>query len=204
MQVRHDVSMLQRAVEVAGERATIPVHHAAAQDYRVRLLAEARRLLAVGCAIAIAAIGLGIGVGLALGWSDTEAKNPSETARIRAAVSRIESGMPPGEAPAGAEPTTNFSIFRSVEPTLFGQTWLIEAGHHFDSSEDESWANAWCYTEKYSDGVWLRMHFSARNAPESDPISPPQTPQTLRAFELTAEQVKQLAGHCPWLESDAL
>lgn len=203
MQVRHDLSMVERAVEVVSDRAAIPIGRAEAENRRVRLLAEARRTLAVGCAIAIAAIGLGIGVGLALGWSDTRAQIPSETARIRAAVSRIADGLPASVAPAGVEPTMNFSIFRNVKVSLFNRQWFLSAGHHFDSSEDESWAHAWCYTEKESDGVVMHMEFATRSAPGSAPRSQPQKPQSLRAFGLTAEQVRQLAGHCPWLEGNA-
>lgn len=203
MQVRHDMSMVERAVAVVTERAAIPVHEAVAHNNRVRLLAEARRLLAVGCAIAIAAIGLGIGVGLALGWTDTKARSSSDTARIREAVSRIEGGLPAGAVPVGAEPTLDFSIFRNVPITLFDRSWFLTAGHKFLSSEDAGWANAWCYLLIEKDGVQIQLDLAERAAPGSGPSSPRQTPQTLRAFDLTAEQVKLLAGHCPWLESNA-
>jgi hypothetical protein len=91
MLVRHDTSMLQQVVDVVTDNIAIPSRQANAKVYRERLLADARRLLALGAAIAIAAIGIGMGLGLASSWwSSTKASAPSGPAGIRATVSRIE------------------------------------------------------------------------------------------------------------------
>ena len=66
MDVRHNTALLERAIELIVQRASIPFRKAEAEAAERLAQATARRRLATGAAIALAAIGIGLGVYLGL------------------------------------------------------------------------------------------------------------------------------------------
>ncbi|MCB2053202.1 MAG: hypothetical protein KDE35_03030 [Geminicoccaceae bacterium] len=201
MQCRHDTSLLYKAAEIVNDRTAIPSRKADAAAYRIRRLADARGLLAAGVAIAIAA--LGIGIGMSFAWPPTVAKSVSDTG-VRAGLRRLEREYGASSEITPSKATTNYAVFKAIEVQHFARTWRIQAGHHFDTSEDPIWARAWCYTSVLRDGVVIRLDLADRKSATASAWTSPTTPQMLQVLDLTNRQVAELARDCPWLESDML
>ncbi|MCB1884441.1 MAG: hypothetical protein KDG89_10680 [Geminicoccaceae bacterium] len=202
MRTRHDTTMLQAAVAVANRRAAIPAVLAGAGAYRERLRAEAWRWLAGGAALAIAAIGIGAGVALARPTPARPAAGapPSALDDVRRQLGELEGNLEPGTGRMGAKVTTNFAVFRETTISLFDREWVLNAGHHFDSSDDPTWSKAWCYSQLVRDGVVVSLDLARRTDPATAPELDITTSQTLQTVGLTTTQAKELAAYCPWLE----
>ncbi len=66
MEVRHNTTLLEQAVEHVVRRAAIPAIHAEAEALHKRARATSFRRLATGGAVALAAVGIGLGMHLGL------------------------------------------------------------------------------------------------------------------------------------------
>ena len=89
MEVRHNTALLEQALALVVQRASIPSQQAEAEAAERIARAVARRRIATGVAIAVAAVGLGLGIQFGL-W-----RLPSE--------GRVVS-LPPAQSPSPAVP----------------------------------------------------------------------------------------------------
>jgi hypothetical protein len=231
MQVRHNTSLLEQAVEHVVQRASIPVMQAQADALERTNRAVAIRRIATGAAVAIVAVGFGFGIKLALerdgillsadpspiGLNQvTEASNQVTKADLQLPQPKngtTEKGQPPTapSAPKDGLPsptlpldqkTVNYTKFSSQSFRLGGRTWLITAGHHFESEDDKSWEVAWCYTQADIEGVSLKVDLARRSSPDQRPLAPTATPKTLETAGLTAAEALVLASKCSWLDKE--
>ncbi|WP_160310406.1 hypothetical protein [Microvirga vignae] len=231
MQIRHNTSLLEQAVEHVVQRASIPVMQAQADALERTNRAVAIRRIATGAAVAIVAVGLGFGIKLALERDGilpsaepsligheqvTEASNQvtkADLQRPQPKTETTEKGQPP-TAPSAPEDglpsptlppdqkTVNYTKFSNQSFRLGGRTWLITAGHHFESEDDKSWEVAWCYTQADVDGVSLKVDLARRSGPDQRPLAPTATPKTLETAGLTAAEALVLASKCAWLDKE--
>lgn len=89
MLVRHDTSLLERAIDLQVKRSAIPTLEAEAAAHDKIVRASAFRRMATGAAIAVAAVGIGIGAMLVLGadkQEHTTQKQPPETTQPKETV----------------------------------------------------------------------------------------------------------------------
>lgn len=234
MQVRHNTSLLEQAVEHVVQRASIPVMQAQAEALERTNRAVAIRRIATGAAVAIIAIGLGFGIKLALdrdvvlASSETKPLEHNQAKEVSNQVTKSDSQrlppkpettkeQPPALPPtAPKEPkigstsptlppdqkTVNYTKFTNQPFKLGGRTWLITAGHHFESEDDKSWKEAWCYTQADIDGVSLKVDLARRSSPDQRPLAPTATPKTIDTAGLTVPEALVLASKCSWLDRE--
>src|SRR5918993_4277806 len=143
MQVRHDTSLLEKAIEQVLLRASIPALQAQAEALERTNKAVAIRRIATGAAIALVAIGLGLGIKFAL---DRDLTLAGHEPQIQAEVRPDPTPQPPNPSPRPenisvpkpdqppSQPgivTTNFTKFANRQVDLLGRKWTVSAGHHF-------------------------------------------------------------------------
>jgi hypothetical protein len=219
MEVRHDSTLLKRAVEHVVRQAEIPSLKAEAEATAKKTQAKSRLRLATGGAIALAAVGLGLGISLALTKYaaqtniETAVETPSRVDEQRAPP------IPPRrpELPAEQEPkrlvspqpeptrppdifTENFTKFVTREIDFLGSKWRLTAGHHFDSEKQLQWSNSWCYTNRDVDDVDVRVQLAERETFSASPMAPLASHATLVAVGLSQGSAIALATECPWLD----
>ncbi|WP_262272296.1 PAN/Apple domain-containing protein [Microvirga yunnanensis] len=210
MQVRHDTSLLEKAIEQVLLRASIPTLQAQAEALEKTNKAVAIRRVATGAAIALVAIGLGLGIKFAL---DRDSPPVSQESVIQAQVRPDPIPQPPMPAPrspdhSASKPeqppskpdivTTNFTKFANRQVELLGRSWTVSAGHHFDSEADTSWKQAWCYTVTDVNGVEVKVELASRMTPAAKPIAPTANLATMQHAGLDITDALTLASRCPW------
>lgn len=223
MQVRHNTTLLEQAVDHVVRRASIPLIQAEAAAQERTLRAAAFRRLATGVAISLVAIGIGLGIYLSKRVEDhTEIaqkslaaaeKIPPDQPKLEpVAVGKVTSErIPQSESPTVAPVkeltpspiTTNFSIFRDREAKLFGKDWKITTGHSFANETDQvarNWSSAWCYTNTDVNGLDVRIGLGERLNSGVAPIIQELSTETLTKIGLTNFEVLTLATQCPWLD----
>jgi hypothetical protein len=231
MQIRHNTSLLEQAVEHVVQRASIPVLQAQADALERTNRAVAIRRIATGAAVAIVAVGLGFGIKLALdrdGVLASAATKPTGHEQTKEASNQVtkedfqqtqpkpeatpkgQPSVPPSEPKVGApspslppdRKTIDYTKFSNRPFELGGRTWVITAGHHFESEDDKSWELAWCYTQADIDGVSLKVDLARRSGPNERPSAPIATPKTLETAGLTIPEALVLASKCSWLDRE--
>ena len=170
MKVRHNTTLLEKAVDETIRRASLPSLKAQADAAATIQRASSLRRLATGIAIGIAAVGLGVGIYWAKS-SKFEIKTvsiPSERPKDSATApsaqdasqnnQKVSPDRPPKDEavnPVVAEPntnnvtvpaaetidTTNFTIFRNRSVVLGPNNLLIQAGHSFKTEQDQKSLN---------------------------------------------------------------
>ena len=169
MQVRHNTTLLEQAVDHVVRRASIPLIEAEAAAQEKRYRATAFRRLATGAAIALVAVGIGLGVYLskrvdvhkALGQTDfatseklqrpkgsetQEKPNDSGSQTPASTPSKTEERRQTadvttqGKTPPSID-TFNFTIFKDRTIRLFDKQWYIQAGHNFATEADQQARN---------------------------------------------------------------
>lgn len=261
MEVQHNTTLLEKAVEYSVRNASIPARKAEAAARQVEARAQGFRRLATGGAIALAAAGIGFGIWLAMQppRDDTSAahskqveelerelgkeKLANETLRQSLQTSeqqlaafkrqKDESRVLPGDLQSSAEqeqkisqqqqalaesektiadlrrrldsitgrdPLSDYSIFKYRFVTYKGQMWKVTAGHQFASSLDKNWSSGWCYVSPEIDNVRLNVDLVTRSTPDSSPVAPVASPQTLQEAGLDREDAIFLASNCEWLD----
>src|SRR5271165_4307642 len=108
MEVRHNTTLLEQALALVVQRASIPSKQAEAEAAERRARAVARRRIATGAAIAIAAVGLGLGVKLGL-W-----RPPGEDKLVGFPPTQLAS--PVERAAPGVEPKAEPLPDRAIHP----------------------------------------------------------------------------------------
>ncbi|WP_420340114.1 hypothetical protein [Roseibium sp.] len=223
MEVRHNTSLLELAVNEEIRRSTIPLLEAEASANEKNAHAAGIRRLATGFAVGLAAVGIGWGISLA--WPDLVPKielakqtepEPKESPATRVAKSERLEVVPntpkantpvlplPKPSKEGATPdivTRNFNIFQERVIQLGDQKWVLKAGHFYENEQDKKWANAWCYTSIQVDGVDVRVSLASIVAPTSRPVAPVATRETLEHAGLTEDDAMMLASQCPWIDA---
>jgi len=214
MQVRHDTSLLEKAIEQVLLRASIPTLQAQAEALERTNKAVAIRRIATGAAIALVAIGLGLGIKFALDRDLTAARPEPQ---IQAQVRRDPLPQPPNPAPRPQDisvpkpdqppskpdiVTTNFTKFANRQVELLGKNWTVSAGHHFDNEADTSWKRAWCYTVTDVKGVEVKVELASRMTPEAKPIAPTANLATMQHAGLDITDALTLASKCPWADRE--
>ncbi|MET0528033.1 MAG: hypothetical protein ABW003_06760, partial [Microvirga sp.] len=214
MQVRHDTSLLEKAIEQVLHRASIPTLQAQAEALEKTNKAVAIRRVATGVAIALVAIGIGLGIKFALdrNWA---VAHPEP--QVQAQVTPQLKPQPtvttphPQDVPAPkaeklpSQPdivTTNFTKFANRQVELVGRRWTVSAGHHFDSEADKSWKTAWCYTMTDVNGVEVKVELANRMTPAAKPIAPTAKLATMQHAGLDINDALTLASKCPWSDRE--
>ena len=229
MQIRHNTSLLEKAIELAVQRASIPAEQARAAAEQARAIAEkaradavARKRLATGVSIAVGAIGIAAAIWLlndkpapnlisasntnAAGSSDgvppAQTVRPPVTPQVAPAPSAAPTRTPSPSPPRSTEPkvTIDYTKFASQVVRFMGQDWKLTAGHHFASDQETNWTNAWCYTDPDVDGVRLSLELAVRTSPSSAPQAPRANRETLSKANLDDSAAISLAARCPWLD----
>jgi hypothetical protein len=212
MQVRHDTSLLEKAIEQVLLRASIPTLQAQAEALERTNKAVAIRRIATGAAIALVAIGLGLGIKFAL---DRDLTLASSDPQLQSGVRSDPTPQPPtssprpesSSAPKPDQPpsqadivTTNFTKFANRQVDLLGRKWTVSAGHHFDNETDPSWKQAWCYTVTEVNGVEVKVELANRVTPAAKPIAPTANLATMQHAGLEITDALTLASQCPWTD----
>ena len=210
MQVRHDTSLLEKAIEQVLLRGSIPALQAQAEALERTNKAVAIRRIATGAAIALVAIGLGLGIKFAL---DRDLTLAGREPQIQAEVRPDPTPQPPNRSPRPenisaprpdqppSQPdivTTNYTKFASRQVDLLGRKWTVSAGHHFDNEADPSWKQAWCYTMTEVNGVEVKIELANRVTPAAKPIAPTANLATMQHAGLDINDALNLASRCPW------
>ncbi len=214
MQVRHDTSLLEKAIEQVLLRASIPTLQAQAEALEKTNKAVAIRRIATGAAIALVAIGIGLGIKFALD------RNPNLTGQVpQIQAQAIPDPVPQPPAPAPRPPdipvtksdpaptqpdiiTTNFTKFANRQVELLGRTWTVSVGHHFDNEADTSWNQAWCYTLTKVNGVEVKVELADRKSPNAKPVAPTANLATMQHAGLDINDALALASRCPWSDGN--
>ena len=89
MEVRHNTTLLEQAVEHVVRRAAIPVIKAEADALHRKSRATSTRRLATGGAIAIAAVGIGLGAYLGF-WTPSKILVTAETGKLERPLPKVE------------------------------------------------------------------------------------------------------------------
>ncbi|RWE78249.1 PAN domain-containing protein [Mesorhizobium sp.] len=217
MLVRHNTALLEQAVGLVVKRSAIPTLQAEAAAQEKVAKAAAFRRMATGGAIAVAAIGIGLGLKLGL-WQKPQVIPPPVTVsrtgipeplpENKADRSTVPVPTPrPTQAPIPPAPpkdpgvvTVDFTKFANKTVDFQGERWELVSGHHFKDETDNSWDTAWCYSRRWVGGVELNVELVNRLGPDTQPVSPISTPETLAQVGLTDTTAKQLATNCAWLD----
>jgi hypothetical protein len=208
MDVRHNTALLERAIELIVQRASIPFRKAEAEAAERLAQATARRRLATGAAVALAAIGIGLGVFFGLWKPRIEPERIVVSAAVPPLPERTlpqSAPQPKNEKPPSTVPNTpsapinphgpvfNYVKFGSQETDYMGHRWEIMAGHHYASDTDSVWADAWCYTEQDVDGVHIRIQLVVRDSPTAQPRAPIASTESLSKVGLNDSSALELA-----------
>jgi hypothetical protein len=204
-EVRHNTALLERAVALVVQRASIPIRQAEALAAERLAQAAARRRLATGGAIALAAIGIGLGVYLGF-WKPRVEPLVASHEQIALPVAPHEQIAPPVAPheqiaqlnPHG--PVINYEKFATQEAVYLGRSWTIETGHHYETDTDKEWAGAWCYTQQVVDGVKVKVDLVERDSPTSRPRAPIASQESLARVGLNDSSALDLATKCPWID----
>lgn len=220
MQVRHDTSLLEKAIEHAVLRASIPTLQAQAEALDKTNRAVAIKRIATGAAVALVAVGLGLGIKLALDRNPTSALSQQQpVAQLQNQVTARPSPEPTVTPPAPPQQeaavskadrltsptsptTTNFTKFSSRDVDLVGRRWTVTAGHHFATETDKTWQTAWCYTQADVNGVEVKVELAVRRTPGATPIAPTAKLATMQHAGLDITDALTLASKCPWVDGD--
>jgi hypothetical protein len=204
VEVRHNTTLLEQAIALVVQRASIPTRQAEADAAEKLARAVARRRLATGAAIAMAAIGIGLGVLFGF-WKPRVGPQFPQTAESDRAGSALKPKN--NEIPFGSDspnetkpPTIDYEKFARRETEYLGRSWQIEAGHHYATDTDKVWTSAWCYTVQNVDGVLVKVDLVQRDSPTSQPRAPVASPESLARVGLNDSSALELATKCPWLD----
>lgn len=226
MEVRHNTTLLEKALEHVVRQASIPSIEAEARAHEKMARAQGFRRMATGAALGVAAVGIGLGIWLAFPSHQnlSEATAPAGSAKIEDRIvpgqdktSPAPNSQPPEvETPktdasevqqptpdVTSEPdvvTTNYTIFNNRTVSLAGRSWEITAGHFFENETDKQWKHAWCYTEDRRDGLVVKIDLATRETSTAQPAAPIASIQTLRKVGLSALEALTIATKCPWLD----
>ena len=226
MQVRHNTSLLEQAIDHVVRRASIPLIAAEAAAAEKKQRAQGFRRLATGAAMALVAVGIGFGIYLSkrvdehkivdssppstvpLPRQDAGENAPADVAakdnsQISPSENASQEITPPGPP---SIVTTNFTIFRDKTIKLFGRDWEIQAGHEFKTEADQqsrNWSYAWCYTINKVDGLDVRIPLGYRQTSSEVQSAPNNSSLVLSKVGLTAFETLTLATNCPWLDGKA-
>lgn len=217
MLVRHNTALLEQAVGLVVKRSAIPTLQAEAAAQEKIAKAAALRRIATGGAIAVAAIGIGLGLKLGLWQKPQVTPLPTTFPRIEMPETRVEKkadrpAVPvptprPAQVPVPPAPskdpdvvTVDFTKFANKTVDFQADKWELISGHHFKDEKDSSWDTAWCYSRRVVGGVDLNVELVNRLGPDTQPVSPISTPETLAQVGLTDATAKQLATNCAWLD----
>jgi predicted aspartyl protease len=199
MDVRHNTALLEQAIALVVQRASIPFRRAEAEAAEKLAQASARRRLATGASIAIAAVGIGLGVFLGF-WKPRVGPLQLTTASVVPATGPTSPhGNPFGGLP-DKPPVFNYDKFGNQETDYIGRHWQVQAGHHYKTDTDKEWTSAWCYTEQVIDGVKVKVDLVERDSPTSQPRAPIASPESLARVGLNDSSALELAARCPWLD----
>jgi predicted aspartyl protease len=199
MDVRHNTALLEQAIALVVQRASIPFRRAEAEAAEKLAQASARRRLATGAAIAIAAVGIGLGVFLGFWKPRGEPQRVATSLIVPPTVPARPQGNPSGGLP-DKPPVFNYEKFGNQETDYRGRHWQIYAGHHYKTDTDKEWTNAWCYTQQVIDGVNVKIDLVERESPTSLPRAPIASPESLARVGLNDPSALDLAAKCPWLD----
>jgi hypothetical protein len=215
--VRHNTTLLEKAITLVVERAAIGTRQAEAEAVAKRARAVAHRRLATGTAIALAAAGIGLGVMLGL-WRPTEhwatdfalpSSSPqistTETVPTPAPSPHVEAGRADDRAAAPLhtdqhDVVINYSKFATQSIDFLGRKWDIEAGHQYAIETDKIWKVAWCYSNPIVDGVQLRVDLASRLSPTAKPMALVASRESLTKVGLDDTSARELATKCPWID----
>jgi gag-polyprotein putative aspartyl protease/PAN domain len=211
MEVRHNTALLEQALALVVQRASIPSQQAEAEAAERIARAVARRRIATGVAIAVAAVGLGLGIQFGL-W-----RLPSEGRVVSLPPAQSPSPVVPSPILPKTEPLPDRTV---TEPKVFdphakvvdyekfvyrkefvgGRQWEVAAGHHYATDTDKVWSNAWCYTSQSADGILVKIDLAVRDSPSGKPRGPLASPESLKRVGLDDSSALDLATKCPWLD----
>ncbi len=194
-EVRHNTALLEQAVALVVQRASIPIRRAEAEAAERLARAAARRRLATGAAIALAAIGIGLGIYLGF-WKPRVEPPAASHEQIAPPVPSHEQIAPLN--PHG--PVINYEKFAAQETVYLGRRWTIETGHHYETDTDKAWIRAWCYTQQVVDGVNVKVDLVERDSPTSQPRAPIASQESLVKVGLNDSSALDLATKCPWID----
>jgi hypothetical protein len=215
MQVRHDTSLLEKAIEQVLLRASIPTLQAQAEALEKTNKAIAIKRIATGAAVALVAVGLGLGIKFALDRNLTPVRlhtQPEIQPQAQVTAKPTPEPQPHNPPPLqeAAVPksdllppkpeivTTNFTKFSNRDVDLLGRRWTITAGHHYNNETDKSWQAAWCYTITDVDGVEVKVELAGRRTPGGVPVAPTAKLATMQHAGLDITDALTLASKCPW------
>ena len=223
MQVRHNTTLLEQAIALVVQRASIPTKQAEADAAAKHARAVAYRRIATGAAIAAAAIGIGLGVMLGF-WKHSdqrvvaEAPLPPSPSQQLPSPSQQSATAPPTvpspvttadtastnkqeEHTSTPPPLIDYSKFATQTINSGGRSWEISAGHQYATETDKIWKYAWCYSNQVGDGgALLRVDLAKRDSPIATPTALIASPETLAKVNLTGANAIELATKCPWLD----
>ena len=217
MEVRHNTSLLERAVELSVQRAAIPTQRAEAEAFKKRAEASAHRRLYTGVAIGVASLGIGLGIMFGLwrppAWPQlaqqppgrsTVEQGPAQSGRgIEPFPERRDANplpLPPGQTRGPV--TVDFTKFASQTVAFQGRSWILTAGHQYEKDTDPTWKSAWCYTFPPNDTVSVQVELAARASPMGPPQAPIASQATLARAELDEASAIALATKCPWIDKN--
>ena len=214
MEVRHNTALLEQAIALVVQRASIPTRQAEAEAAEKLARAAARRRLATGAAIAVAAVGLGLGIMLGF-WKPTveerqitRSVQPPQSAEMEKRNPSMKPDISPVEPHPGpvpdkrnpSPPIINYTKFATTEIDYLGHRWTIEAGHHYATDTDKIWDRAWCYTRQSPSGILVQIDLAERDSPDARPTALIASPESLKRVDLGDASALDLATRCPWLD----
>jgi hypothetical protein len=218
VQVRHNTTLLEQAIALVVQRASIPTQQAEAEALAKRSRAIAHGRVATGAAIALAAVGLGLGVMLGF-WKPIHPANiPPAPPSPQEKPSGDKNAPFPAPLPLNIPPNkpddhptvprqqdshdviVNFTKFANQKVDFLGKSWDIQAGHQYAAESDKIWTSAWCYTRPTVDGVALWIDLASRPSPSAQPLALIATRESLAKAGLDDSAALALATKCPWLD----
>ncbi len=202
MLVRHNTSLLEKAIELAVLRSSMPIRQAEADAARKEAEAIAKRRIATGIAVAIAAVGLGLGVM----FSQQRHVSRETLATSPEPQSQIAKGDPnpipqrPASVSERQPGRVDMSKFKHSSVPFMDRMWELSAGHEFANETDTRWKYAWCYTVMMVDGISVRIDLARRQSPTAKPVGSLASAETLSKVGLNQQSSRELATRCPWLD----
>lgn len=222
MEIRHNTSLLEKALEHIVRHASIPSIEAEAKAQERVARAQGFKRMATGAALGIAAIGIGIGIWLAyprLQLVDQYADHKTDKTTNQVQTADAPAPIEPKPTPKATDQpvssktsspddvnntpdviTTNYTIFNNKTVILAGRTWDVTAGHFFANETDKEWTYSYCYTEDVREGINVKIDLASRQNPTLKPVAPTATSQTLQKVNLSSVEALTLATKCPWLD----